>query len=87
VKAILEELLTEIGRVYVPALLANAAALQAGEAQMQTTIDGRAWQQPTFAYQGKCLQWINQEYQQLSAADKQQVDEILGGTGCEALLT
>lgn len=87
VRTTLEELLTEIGRVYAPALLANAAALQAGQEQMQATIDGRAWQQPAFAYQGKCLQWINQEYQQLTAADRRQVDEILAGTGCETLLS
>ena len=86
VQATLAELLTEIGRVYVPALLANAQALQAGEEQMQTTIDGRPWQQPAFPYQGKCLQWINQEYHRLDAAHKQQVNEILAGTGCEALL-
>ena len=86
VQATLAELLAEIGRVYVPALLANAAALQAGQAQMQATIDGRAWQQPVFPYQGKCLQWINEEYQRLTTSDQQQVNHILAGTGCEALL-
>ena len=37
----LKELLSEIGRVYAPALLANAKALQAGEQTMTTTIDGQ----------------------------------------------
>ncbi len=86
VQATLGELLAEIGRVYAPALLANAKAVQAGEDEMKTTIDGRTWQQPTFAYQAKCLQWINQEYQRLNGSEQQQVDDILANTGCEALL-
>lgn len=79
-------LLAEIGRTYVPALLANAQAMQAVEKQWQTTIDGKPWEQPTFPYQGRCLAWINEEYQKLDADSKQQVANILGGTGCEELL-
>ena len=86
VNATLGPLLTEIGRTYVPALLANAKALQAGEKQMETTIDGKPWQQPSFPYQGRCLMWINEEYQKLPADAKLKVDEILSGTGCEEML-
>ncbi len=85
-REVLEEILQEVGRVYVPALLANAAALQNQEPDMQTLIDGRPWAQPAFPYQGKCLQWIQQEYLALSTADRQSVASILAGTGCEALL-
>jgi glutathione S-transferase len=83
----LKGILNEVGRVYVPALLANAEALQTGEKQWQAEIDGVTWTQQTFPYQGKCLQWINQQYQALSNADKQKVDSVLSGTGCETLLT
>ena len=86
VKEMLGDLLAEIGRVYVPALLANARALQAGEPQMETTIDGKPWQQPAFPYQGRCLQWIKEEYQKLNDDEQHQVDDILAGTGCELLL-
>lgn len=79
-------LLCEVGRVYAPALLANAAALQAGEKEWQTEIDGALWVQQTFPYQGKCLQWINEQYHQLSLADQQKVDKVLAGTGCEQLI-
>jgi glutathione S-transferase len=82
----LKGLLNEVGRVYAPALLANAAALQSGEQQWRTKIDGETWEQQTFPYQGKCLQWINQQYQALSIADKQKVDSVLSDTGCESLL-
>jgi len=86
VKEMLGDLLAEIGRVYVPALLANARALQAGEPQMETTIDGKPWRQPAFPYQGRCLQWIKEEYQKLNDDEQHQVNDILAGTGCELLL-
>ena len=82
----LKELLSEIGRVYAPALLANAKAVQAGKATMATNIDGQPWEQPTFPYQAKCLQWINEEYQQLGSNGQGQIDAIFEGTGCEAMI-
>ena len=85
-KGALSDFLTEIGRTYVPALLANATALQAGDATMTTTIDGQPWEQPVFPYQAKCLQWINAEYQALSSAERAQVNDILAGTGCDQLI-
>ena len=86
VSDVLGPLLAEIGRVYAPALLANANALRAGDQQMATTIDGKRWEQPTFPYQARCLDWIQQEYQKLAGTDRAQVDQILSGSGCEALL-
>lgn len=82
----LQGLLAEIGRVYVPALLANAAAVKAGDKTWETTIDGARWTQQTFPYQAKCLTWINKQYRALSAADRSRVDGVLAGTGCEAVL-
>jgi len=83
----LTALLNEVGRVYAPALLANAKALDKGDETWQVDIDGSLWSQQTFAYQGKCLKWINSEYQLLSAGDKTRVDVLLAGTGCEVLLS
>ena len=86
VSNVLGDLLREIGKTYAPALLANATALQAGREQMETIIDDRPWRQPTFPYQAKCLQWINEAYRKLEAPSKSQVDEILAGTGCDTIL-
>lgn len=86
VSNVLNDLLKEIGRTYAPALLANAQALQNREEQMQTTIDGQHWEQPTFPYQAKCLQWINAEYHKLDSTAKTQIDGILAGTGCESII-
>ena len=86
VRDVLGPLLSEIGKVYAPALIANAKALQAGDRYMETTIDGKRWEQPAFPYQGRCLAWINEEYRKLSNKDQGSVDDILAGTGCEEML-
>jgi glutathione S-transferase len=82
----LKQILNEVGRVYAPALLANAQALQTGDKEWETEIDGARWAQQTFPYQGKCLHWINEQYQALNDADKQTVDGVLSGTGCEQII-
>ena len=82
----LKGILNEVGHVYAPALLANAQAMQAGEKTWEAEIDGSRWTQQTFNYQGKCLQWINAEYQALSEADRARVDGLLAGTGCEKII-
>jgi len=82
---VLGELLREIGRVYAPFLLANAAALQRGAEQVETTIGGKPWVQRPFPYQGKCLVWLREHHAALAPADRAAVDELLDGTGCEAL--
>jgi hypothetical protein len=81
----LKDLLGEVGRTYVPALLANAAAIDAGADEVSTEIGGRPWVQKPFPYQARCLQWLRQAYVGLEGEDREQVDELLAGTGCEAL--
>jgi glutathione S-transferase len=82
---VLGPLLTEVGRVHAPFLLANAAALESGAERVDTTIDGRPWVSKPFPYQGKCLGWLRDEYAALSGADRGDADALLSGTGCESL--
>lgn len=82
----LNSLLKEIGLVYVPALLANDQALKNGEETWESEINGSIWSQKTFNYQGKCLQWINQEFYSLTEIDQKRVLKLFDGTGCEKLL-
>ncbi|MBH80500.1 MAG: glutathione S-transferase [Gammaproteobacteria bacterium] len=82
---VLGDLLREIGRVYAPALLANAEAIQRGESEMETHIDGQRWVQPVFPYQAKCLQGIRQAYTDLDDGSRRAVDDLIAGTGCDAL--
>jgi len=83
----LHALLHEAGRLYAPLLLANAQALQAGQAELQATIDGQPWVQQAFPYQGKCLAWLRRDYQALSAVDRARADAALTGSGCEVLFS
>jgi len=81
----LRPLLEEIGRVYTPVLLANAAAIDSGAETFETAIAGLPWKQQTFPYQAKCLQWLRQGYVRLEGAERAVVDAALEGTGLSAL--
>lgn len=82
----LRALLAEIGRVYVPFLLANADALTRGAERVECEIDGAPWVQKPFPYQGKCLRWLRESYDRLSKRDRGEADSILRGSGCEPLM-
>jgi hypothetical protein len=82
----LRPMLSEIGRVYAPFLIANAKAVMDGADTVQTEIDGRPWTQPVFPYQAKCLHWIREAFGALSADDQLFVRTLLDHTGCETLL-
>ncbi len=81
----LRALLGEVGRVYAPFLLANARALDQRLEKVECTIDGRAWVQQPFPYQGKCLRALREGYAALPAGERAAVDAALAGTGCEVL--
>ena len=81
----LHALLSEVGRVYAPFLLANFAALERGAQQVECEIDGRPWTQKPFPYQGKCLRWLRQAHDALPDEDRAWIDALLAGTGCTRL--
>ncbi|QUD87467.1 glutathione S-transferase N-terminal domain-containing protein [Phenylobacterium montanum] len=81
----LTALLAEIGRVYAPVMLANARALMGRAEAVQATVDGQAWTQAPFPYQGKCVQWLREGRAGLGDDARAAVDRALAGTGCEAL--
>lgn len=82
----LKELLKEFGKMYAPALLANAEAKNSGNETWEIEIDGSMWKQKTFSYQAKCLEWIKDEFNVLNEHDKKRVMKYLDGTGCEKIL-
>jgi glutathione S-transferase len=83
--ATLAALLGEIGRFYVPVMTANARAVAAGASLTETEVDGARWSQPTFPYQAKCVAALRQAHGALANVARRQVDDLLAGTGCEAL--
>jgi len=80
------KLLHEIGATYAPFLVANAEALLSGADEVSCEITGGTYRQAPFKYQGKCLQWLREAYAALSDADRERVDGVLAGTGCEILV-
>lgn len=83
--ATLAALLAEIGRTYVPVMLANAQALATSETEVRTTVEGQAWTQSPFPYQAKCLQWLRASHGALPADSRARVDAWLAGSGCDLL--
>ena len=78
-------LISEIGRVYAPFLLGNAAAVENGDERVECEIDGQPWVQDPFPYQAKCLRWLREQYVLLPEPARRTVDRVLAGTGCETL--
>lgn len=82
----LRALLTEVGRTYVPVMLANVRALASGADTVECEVEGKVWSQKSFPYQGKCVQSLRESYGALASDDRKAVDAILAGTGCELLV-
>ena len=82
----LKNLLKEVGKMYIPALLSNAQALENGDETWEMKIDNAVWKQKTFPYQAKCLKWIKNEFDLLNQEDKKRVLDFLDDTGCETIL-
>jgi glutathione S-transferase len=83
--ATLAPLLTEIGRTYVPVLLANARAVDGGDEEVVAEVEGLPWRQQPFPYQAKCLQWLRQAFVALDGEEREIAESVLKGTGCERL--
>ena len=80
------EIFNEVGKVYIPCLIANANAYKNGDDVWETSIDGEIWKQKTFPYQAKCLFWIKEEVKKLNNQNLKVLLNALDKTGCEKLL-
>ena len=69
----LHEIFSEVGRVYIPCLIANNKAYENKEDVWEIEIDNSLWKQKTFPYQSKCLGWIKQEFNSLSSNEKSEI--------------
>ena len=81
----LQQILNEVGKFYVPVLLANSQAIEDGKETWEAEVDGSLWKQKSFPYQAKCLNWIKDEFNSLDDIDKKRVLDFLDGTGCEEI--
>lgn len=83
---VVEQLLAEMGRVYVPFLLANKEAALAGRETFRFEVDGMSYEQGTFKYQLKCLADLRARYAALDGEVRERIDPVLERAGCREFL-
>ncbi len=74
------------GRVYLPFLAANAAAIEAGEDTFEYQALDQPFSQGTFKYQAKCYTWLREELAALEGPARARTEAVLEETGCLELL-
>ena len=82
----LKNIFGEIGKTYVPTMLENEDAFNKGKEKWNAVILGSEWEQRTFPYQVKCLQWIRKEFKGLASNEQQKVLNLLEESGCQKLI-
>lgn len=79
-------LLAMVGRVYLPFLVANARAVEAGDTIVSIEIDGHRYAQPAFRYQLKCWREVLARWRALDPGSRSRLEPLLKASGCLATL-
>jgi glutathione S-transferase len=75
---------SQVGGLFLPWSVANAAAIAAGSEEFSVDLGGRTWTQKPQKYHARSLSALRDKYAAL--ADTSAIDEVLAKTGClEAL--
>jgi glutathione S-transferase len=70
----------QVGALFCPWTVANAKAIQAGDAEFSVELAGKVFTQQPQKYHAKSLVAIRAHYN--AVADKSRLDEVLGRAGC-----
>ena len=70
----------EVGAVFLPWTLANAAALQSGADTVSVDLEGRTFRQGPQKYHARSLAALREKYK--ATVDRAELDQILRSTGC-----
>lgn len=87
ISPLIKGLLKMAGDVYMPFLLANNKALEAGEKAFSFEGRGHLYEQATFKYQAKCLADLRSRFAALSQEARESIEPVLKETGCWDALT
>ena len=74
----------QVGRLFLPWSVANAAAIDAGKEEFTIELAGEPWSQKPQKYHAKSLAALRAKY--AAAGDKAILDPLLERTGCLAAL-
>jgi len=74
----------QVGRLFLPWTVANAAAIAAGQEEFHVELDGHGWTQKPQKYHAKSLAALRAKY--AAAPDRPVVDAVLERAGCAAAL-
>jgi hypothetical protein len=74
------------GDTYLPFLSANAAALEAGRAEVKVDLPGGLYVQAPFKYQAKCFATLRKTFRELPAGARRRIEPLLDVTGCLSYL-
>jgi len=85
--ALLTALMKLAGEVYLPFLVANAAAAAAGESMVRFTARGHVWEQGVFKYQVKCLAALRTAFAALGSGARERISPMLEAAGALAPLS
>ncbi len=72
----------QVGGLFLPWTLANAAAMAAAQEEFSVVLDGKTWTQKPQKYHAKSLNSLRQKY--AAVADKGSLDSVLERAGCLA---
>jgi hypothetical protein len=77
-------LANQVGRLFAPWTLANAAAIESGEEEFSVALDGETWTQKPQKYHAKSLAALRGQY--AAAQGGAALDAMLGRAGCLEML-